>query len=354
MLPCVLLLFCLWIAAFPAHADDDFVPLPPDDHWTTIGDYYERNAFSVYGPPLEEDMPRAREETRLYLDMVQSFYIISDDEDEFDYVAEAYSVPVGSFRPSSFRPGGENSIDVFDDDPLPENYNSSSYYVDTIRPSYLPGGPFKIRTQDGSEARARSLFADQPKKAPEPAAAAAKPDVPPPEETAADAAAAAIAGKPPATQQTQQAGRINAPKKPGTALPGSDQETLEALQKAVRDLGLEKQFDFGGKNQRTILEGDAEPHAPDAAASATPSAAPVTTQRKRPPSALKASKQVPAKKKPVPRKKKPAKSPSVTASPLPVAPAGPPTPVTPAPAPAESSFSVSPSSLNIKKSLSSP
>lgn len=353
MLQCVLLLLCLSLAAFTAHADDDFVPLPPDDHWTTIGDYYERNAFSVYGPPLEEDMPRAREEMRLYLDMVHNFYIISNDEDEFYYVAEAYSVPVGAFRPSSFRPGGADSVDVFDDDPLPEDYNSSSYYVDAIRPSYLPGAPFKVRAPDASEARARSLFADPPKKAPE----AAKPDIPPHEETAADAAAAAVGAAPAAAaQQTPPAGRINAPKKTGPVVPGSDQETLEALQKAVRELGLEKQIDFGGKHQRTVLEGDAEPHAPTVSAPDAP-AAPAATQRKRPPSALKASKPskaVSVKKKSAPRKKKSAAASSVATSPLPVAPAAAPTPVAPASAPAESGFSVSPPSLNMKKSLSSP
>lgn len=343
------------LIALEARADDP-VPLPSEDEWTSLPDFYERNGFINYGPPLVEDLPRYREETQLYLDMIEHFYVVSEDEDDFAFVAQAFSVPVATFRPSSFRPAGKNDMDdIFSDDPLPEATNSSSYYVDTIRPSFMPGGPFQPRSIEevklGDDGRGRSLFNDPPpkkeEKAPEPKTA--KKD---------DKEDKNAKDKSEADEEMAKAGKINAPTKPKAIIPGSDEETLQALKQAVHDLGLQKQLNFESNQYSqttTKMPGVTPPVNPanPTALETNPSSKPLVPQvakdetkseaqkgqapKTEAPKAVKPA--TPVKKKPaakIPAKKKPAKKAPpkvIEKTPLPIEPPYQIAPPQPAPSP---------------------
>jgi hypothetical protein len=231
----------LWLAV-PAYAN---APVPADnEEWLNVFDFQERQAFNVYGPPLEEDAAQFGEQTKLYLDMVEFFFVVSEDENDFDMVAEAFSVPVDVFRPSSFRPEGTIDDSLFADDPLPQQFKSTSYYVDTIRPSFVPGATFKAKSLSqvklGDSSAPRSLFQDEK-----------NPEEKPPEEPAKkdDKAGEETAQKD--KDENIPAGKINAPKRPENFMPGSDEETLHALQQAIRELGLEKQLNFESNQHNT-------------------------------------------------------------------------------------------------------
>ncbi len=250
-----------WPAVSIAYADvpdaiaaDDPMPVGDPGGWTNVYDFQERNAFSNYGPPLEEDSARFEAETKLYQDMLDNFYTIDSDEDDFSFVAEAFSVPVEEFRPASFRPDPTATGDLFEDDPLPESVKSSSAYVTTIRPSVLPGEAFRPRSVNevklGDENVPRSLFFEKPT----PPVAEEKPKEEVKKAEADDK-----------DKKDDTAGHINKPKKPEAPIPGSDQETLQLLQQAVRELGLEKQLNFESKTASTLAQmhkdGDTDPHA---------------------------------------------------------------------------------------------
>lgn len=256
--------------------------------WQDVGDYEGRRAFEVYGPPLPEDADKARGETQLYLDMLANFNDVSEDEDEFGFVAEAFSVPVDAFRPESLRATTGNEGDVFDDDPLPMGLQSSSIYVDAVRLSFLPGPALKPRDIDEvslGNNRRKALFAEQiqksqapeqkvveeeaaplpplPKKkkalaidGPETMARARRGPVaggnnlPPvggtPYQFSGQQSLPPVGGLPPAAAGAvpaagqgagQAAGQINAPLSP-------DEQTLHDLKEAVRALGLEKDLNF--------------------------------------------------------------------------------------------------------------
>ncbi len=218
--------------------------------WQSIFDYEEKYAFEEYGPPMKKNLRRFQKETRLYEDMAYYFDEAAEDEPDFTFIVEAYSVPVGLFRPTVIRPEGEAEKDSLfgEDDPLPEATDSTSVYVEDIRPTYLPGGPLKPRHPNAVSLGSKkhgSLFA--------------KPELPP---TPAMAPSATTAAVPP--------GAINAPKKKAP-LPGSNEETLMNLKKAVRELGLERKINFDAKQKFTPGKGeDGDPSVPAAKTPAQP------------------------------------------------------------------------------------
>lgn len=248
------------------------------DYWQPLQDFEARLAFEAYGPPLPEDAEKARAETQLYADMVEYFDDVSDDEDMFGFVAEAYSVPVDVFRPSVMRVTGGGTGDVFDDDPLPMAMQSSSLYVDSIRPTFLPGPLLKPR-QLGEvklgEAQKQALFAPPPEPEVLPTEDMEAGEVPkaallPPVSRTGMAGVAAPEpprgiNAPPKSEKTgitsveeQQARIVGVKDQKGTAgteagqsaLPAiprnPDEETLFALKQAVKELGLEKELNFEG------------------------------------------------------------------------------------------------------------
>lgn len=225
----------------------------PEKPWQDLQDFEESVAFDQYGPPIKEDAKKFQEQTSLYLDMLADFDEISDDEDDFAFVAEAYRVPTSEFRPASLRPGEGGGDELFDDDPLPSKIQSTSVYVDTVRQSVLPGPAIKPKNMDEvklGENLAKPLFAEPEKPKPK--------EKPKEEVKQAEKPKAKPGDKPGASEASNaymKAGRINAP--PQAAGMGGaqnaashrlspDEETLMALKNAVKELGLEKQLNFEG------------------------------------------------------------------------------------------------------------
>lgn len=266
------------LAFSPAHAAG---PLADREAWQNLQTFDARQAFEVYGPPTLENAALYSEETVLWLDIVGNFEDVADDEDEFAFVAEAFSVPVSEFRPSSLRVSEEASDDVFADDPLPDETDSTSVYVNAIRPSFLPGPPLKPRKLEDvklGEGAMPALF--KPVEPPKPDSGGA--DTPAAAGTAKSETKSATAGgaKVPAAagaakaqgkatagtgdnaaeDKEPPAGSINAPAKP--VMLSTDEETLGALRQAVKDLGLEKQLNFeattGGASQALARMSDEE------------------------------------------------------------------------------------------------
>ncbi|MBI3419219.1 MAG: hypothetical protein HY053_03705, partial [Proteobacteria bacterium] len=192
--------------------------------WKSIRDFEDKHAFEIYGPPLPQNAAKAQAETRLYEDMVLYFDETAEDEPDFIFVAEAFSVPVEIFRPEIIRPGEAKKIkdDPFgEDDPLPEAVQSTSAYVDEIRPTFLPGGPLKQRDPKQvvlGEEKAGSLFAESDRLKEEAKAA----------EKTAESKPAETAAKPPDTESI-----LVGPAKKKEPAVGSNEETLMALKKAV-------------------------------------------------------------------------------------------------------------------------
>lgn len=243
----------------PACAQGAVLPEEDDSNWLSVFDFQEREAFSMFGPPLKEDMSEAQAQTQLYLDMVEHFYEVAEDEDDFQFIVEAFSVPVEQFRPNSFRPEGGVVDDLFPDDPLPQLHKTTSRYVDSVRMSTLPGAPFEARSlatvKLGDDTGGpRSLFTDDKKDA-----AIAK-------ETGKEAPNDAAAKKEAEAEQKKKeaeaaaAGKINAP--PKAPLPNSDMETLHLLQQAVRDLGLQKELNFENNLKRQTLVSEGQQNKP--------------------------------------------------------------------------------------------
>lgn len=247
------------------------IPDAEDDNWLSIFDYQERESFSIYGPPLREDLKESQDNTQLYLDMVENFYEVSEDEDDFQFIVEAFSVPVDQFRPTSFRPDGGVEDDLFPDDPLPQAHKTTSRYVDGVRLSTLPGSPFTPRAMASVKlgddtGGPRSLFADVKKD--EAIAKETGKELPKEE---ADKKAADVADDKAKEADAGPAGKINAP--PKAPLPNSDMETLHLLQQAVRDLGLQKELNFENNmnRQTTASMGEKkETSKPDEGKDATP------------------------------------------------------------------------------------
>jgi hypothetical protein len=291
-----------------------------DDDWQNVQNFEARRAFEAYGPPTQENAKKSQEETQLYNDMVLSYDDIADDEDEFSFVSEAFSVPVESFRPASARINNQTEADdIFADDPLPDKTISSSGYVHDIRPSFLPGQLLKQQNFYAvklGESGTKPLFAPTPPPPPPPKKAEARPEdavnpfTPPPDESKKDDLAA---------------GKINAPPKGSAPAAGTDEETLHALRQAVKDLGLEKKLNFESSPTRnTMAEG--KPETPPAAAgntggvsSALPQASPLQKKQAATKAASKKSKISKAKKKaPKAVKKKKLEAPKPVAQPAPI------------------------------------
>lgn len=244
--------------------------------WLNVHDYDEVRAFEDMGPPTRANAKAAMEETDLYRDMLAHFEDIADDEDDFAFVAEAFSVSLEELRPASLRVIDEGVDDVFADDPLPGKVQSTSVYVNKIRLTTLPGLALKPRNLDDvklGDIPRHSLFGEEAKpKAPAPpkaeAVAEKKEEKPPlaqtPGASAPPAAHAdtsvqnpAAAVTPLATAAEAPAGQIN---KPQAATPSKyvspDEETLVLLRQAVKELGLEKQLNFEASqySNQTMLQ----------------------------------------------------------------------------------------------------
>jgi hypothetical protein len=280
--------------------------------WQSIIDNEEKYAFDTVGPPMPDQVGKYRQETKLYEDMVQNFDEVGEDEPDFTFVMEAYSVPVESFRPALIRPEGEaikesESNPFGEDDPLPEDVKSTSTYVDDIRPTYLPGEPLKMRSvkeveKEGSQLG--SLFKQTDKLKAETAAATV--DQPAPPATPPEAA--------PETKPHDDvpAGKINAPTKKPPPAPDSDEETLANLKKAVSELGLDNKLNLDGKQQMGAPTAPAP--APSPLPTTKPAAKPVAKAAVKSapaPAAKKAAKPAKRVTAPVPPKK-PAVKPAVS------------------------------------------
>lgn len=232
--------------------------------WQSFHDFEEARAFEIVGPPMKDGLKNAEDETALYLDMIQYYEDIAEDDDEFAFVAEAFSVSLEELRPATLRIAEEDVDDVFSDDPLPGRLNSSSFYVDRIRVPALPGRALKPRILDEvklGDAEKRSLFLEpekpkpavaetpEPEKKVEPKKVAVQePLLPPslggrgqrPEPAEAEKQAADV----PAPKTDLAAGKINAPRPAARPYVNPDEETLVLLRQAVKELGLEKQLNF--------------------------------------------------------------------------------------------------------------
>jgi hypothetical protein len=314
-----LLAFPLPVLADARHAN---TPL-----WQSIVDYEEKHAFDNYGPPTRENAAKFAREQQLYEDMVQHFDETAEDEPDFTFIVESYSVPVETFRPAVVRPEGqaikEDEDNPFgEDDPLPEAVKSTSAYVEEIRPTFFPGKPLKMRSggevQLGND-QLGSLFADTDKLKQE-SAVLPKPVGPP-----------QVMG-PPLPPDHPPAGQIDQPKKepvkkaePVGPVPGSDEETLMNLRQAVKELGLERQLNFDGSTQAigsgadiqdaTPVPGTVGPPMPEIAGPPMPAApktvAPKKTTVPKAPAKKPVVKKPPAKpvKPPVAAPPKPVKAP---------------------------------------------
>lgn len=217
----------------------------PSSFAAEVSDFEQRRAFDVMGPPVQEGVVKARAETKLYMEMVERFDAIAYDEDDFSFVAEAFSVPVDVFRPASLRAYGETgSTDVFDDDPLPGQTRTSSIYVDHVRLSFMPGGPLHPRNLDDvklGNSDGQALFTSQ--ETPKPLL-----DQPVEETEKAEEKKTEGIDVPKAANAPERLGLTNMDT-PANAQISPDEQTLIALQKAVKDLGLEKQLNFDpGRN----------------------------------------------------------------------------------------------------------
>ena len=229
--------------------------------WQNIRDFEETRYFSVAGPPTKDDAEHAIEETRLYEDMVQDYYEL-DDEDDADYafIVEALFEPEDASRPASLR--NDDSDEAISEDAESPNLNSS-IYVDSVRPTFLPGMQIKPRAPEPEKKQntdARSLFADILKpKADEIMGEEIKPIVAiEPEHKVENASENEMKDD----EKNQKAGNINAPTKQRAVSP--DEETLNLLKQAVKEVGVEKRFKLGNTvDGHQLLETSKEDQHPD-------------------------------------------------------------------------------------------
>lgn len=275
--------------------------------WQSFHDFEEARAFEIVGPPMKDGLKNAEDETALYLDMILYYEDIAEDDDDFSFVAEAFSVSLEELRPATLRIAEEDVDDVFSDDPLPGRLNSSSFYVDRIRVPALPGRALKPRILDDvklGDAEKRSLFLEpekpkpavaetpEPEKKPEPPkkVAAPEPLLPPslggrgqrlePAEAEKQTADA------PAPKPDLAAGKINAPRPAARPYVNPDEETLVLLRQAVKELGLEKQLNFESSpfGSQTLVQvneqkdGKPKMDMPPAASATAPATSPAVAQ----------------------------------------------------------------------------
>lgn len=236
--------------------------------WQTVQDFDETSAFSIAGPPMQENIEHAKAETDLYEAMVNHFEDLEDEDDEYLFVVECLYDADDASRPASLRLD-ENADETTQDGIGNQEENlsrSSSVYIDSIRPTYFPGFPIKPRSLDQDKKEnpeARSLFTDiaknkadeimgddiKPIMGTEPPKMAEKSDA---SQIAGqnDSGKADLAKKP---DVSQKAGNINAPPKQHAISP--DEETLGALKQAVKELGMEKRLNLGSNiDGHTTLE----------------------------------------------------------------------------------------------------
>ena len=276
MLKRVLIFVCLMALLHPHFGFAEDAPAPLDESepikqsvgaWQNIQDFEETRYFAIAGPPTQEDSARAIAETKLYEDMVEYFDDLEGEDDDYLFIVEALFDRDDTSLPASLRDDDdiEDAISDRIDAPF-----SSSMYIDSVRPSFLPGTQIKPRPLEPEKkdnADARSLFADILKpKADDILGNEVKPIIAiDPEKLAAEEAAKA-------EDKKQKAGNINAPPKQRAVSP--DEETLSLLKQAVKQLGLEKRFNLGnGVDGHQVLESNADQAAPASNAPANDTAA---------------------------------------------------------------------------------
>ena len=306
----ILICLMVWLHPHGGVAEDALAFVPEadpvkqmDDAWQTIRDFEETRYFSVAGPPMQQDAERAANETKLFEDMVEHYDDLEDEDDEYLFVIESLFDPENVSRPASLR------MDNMDEakNAVQEMPASTSMYIDSVRPTFLPGTQIKPRMLEPEKkdvTSARSLFADilRPK-ADEIMNEEVKPILAVDEDKPADGVG----------DKLTKAGTINAPPKQRVVSP--DEETLNQLKQAVKELGLEKQLNLGsGADGHQVLENkDSQAHPVEA--NNTTTTAPATIPEK-----SVANKVVPAvnKKPSKPRKPRRAKNPpEVTPVPAP-------------------------------------
>ncbi len=261
MLKRVFISVCLMALLHPhiGFAEDAIAPVGESEPikqsegaWQNIQDFEETRFFAIAGPPTQADSARAIAETKLYEDMVEHFDDLEGEDDDYLFIVEALFDRNDTDMPASLR----NDDDI--DDALNNRMDapfSSSMYIDSVRPSFLPGTQIKPRPlepENKDNADARSLFADILKpKADDILGDEIKPIIAiDPDKLAAEEAAKA-------EDKKQKAGNINAPPKQRAVSP--DEETLSLLKQAVKELGLEKRFNLGsGVGGHQVLESNAD------------------------------------------------------------------------------------------------
>lgn len=282
----IFLMLCLVVVAqaVPCFAEDaaqqPAIPSQNPTAWQNIKDFEDTTMFAVAGPPTAEDAERAKADTQLYIDMVNNFDDLEDEDDDYLFVIEALFDPEDSSRPASLRMDDEDAEDNIDENPTP-NLNSS-IYIDAVRPTFFPGFQIKPRTLEPDKkenAEARSLFADLDKpKADDILKDDVKPIIPGEPPAQSDVPVLPGTTKDDAVDAAEKAGKINAPPKAAPKrTPSPDEETLGALKEAVKELGLEKKLNLGkGAGGHQALENNEE-------APKTASTAPDVSQQKRTP-----------------------------------------------------------------------
>ncbi|NDE90282.1 MAG: hypothetical protein EB059_03970 [Alphaproteobacteria bacterium] len=230
---------------------------PEQNEWQNLQDFDETVYFAVAGPPMQEDVVRARAETDLYEEMVANVDDLEEEEDnDYEFVVESIFGP--DDLPASLRVEDDDMIARWESNAAASQ--TSSIYIDAVRPTYFPGFQIKPRVLDETKKDnqdARSLFADI-EKPPE------KPEVKKPDEAeqAATDPAKREAKREFGAKQSNpaRAGKINAPPKRPLS---PDEETLGELKQAVKELGLEKQLNLGkGVDSHQVLEHQGDRAAP--------------------------------------------------------------------------------------------
>lgn len=239
--------------------------------WQNLQDYEDTRFFAIAGPPPLEDAERSRAETQLYEDMVDNFDDLEDEDDDYLFVVESLFDPEDSSRPASLRNDDDMDEALLDANDSP--ILNTSMYIDAVRPTFLPGVQIKPRELDTTKkenTEARSLFSDLIKPKADEILGDAKPITaiaPEGVEAAADKTAKA-------ETDASKAGTINAPPKHRTISP--DEETLNQLKQAVKELGLEKHLNLGsGADGHQVLEHKEDGHAVAQAGGVNPSTPPL-------------------------------------------------------------------------------